>query len=209
MGWKGHARHTSWYNTHITSYDTSANIIRYLNQYRPLRVYLAQRKFVLYMSACTDGTGFFNRGNQSWGPYTGVCFNLPPWLRNKFACLFMFGVMPNKIKNYNRTCMTHTCSDTTRTHPHPKFMMTFAGLVRAILASCKDFLWETEPRGPGLRVFNSFTNEWVTIWLVIIRLIEDSMGLPKCLCCHQQPAYIGEPYIDSSPSYYLLTPASS
>lgn len=61
-----------------------------------------ERKFVLYMSVCTDGSGFFQRGNLSWGPYTGICFNLPPWLRNKFACLFMFGVMPVKIKNYNR-----------------------------------------------------------------------------------------------------------
>ena len=42
-----------------------------------------------------------------------------------------------------------------------------------------------------MRVFNSFTNEWMTIWLVIIRLVEDSVGLPKPVCCHQQPAYIG------------------
>ena len=60
------------------------------------------RKTVLFLSVCTDGAGFFSRGNQSWGPYTGVCFNLPPWLRNKFACLFLFGVLPTKIKNYNR-----------------------------------------------------------------------------------------------------------
>jgi hypothetical protein len=31
----------------------------------------------------------------------------------------------------------------------------------------------------------------MTIWLVIIRLVEDSVGLPKPVCCHQQPAYIG------------------
>ena len=69
--------------------------------------YVDQRKYVLYFSSCTDGAGFFNRGNQSWCPYTCVCYNFPPWLRNKFACLFVFGVMPPKIKNYNRTL---TCS---------------------------------------------------------------------------------------------------
>ena len=40
-------------------------------------------------------------------------------------------------------------------------------------------MWETSPRGAGLRVFNSFTNTWVTIWIVIIRLIEDIVGLTK------------------------------
>lgn len=55
------------------------------------------------MSLCSDGSGFFNRGNRSWGPLTAICFNLPPWLRNKFASIFMFGVMPSKIKNYKRT----------------------------------------------------------------------------------------------------------
>ena len=65
------------------------------------------------------------------------------------------------------------------------------GLVEAILAACADFMWETSPRGPGLRVWNSHTNEWVTIWIVLIRLIEDSAGLPKPMCCHKHPAFIG------------------
>ena len=64
---------------------------------------IEMRKVLISASVCTDASGFFNRGNQSWSPYTGVCFNLPPWLRNKFACLFMFGVMPIKIKNYEST----------------------------------------------------------------------------------------------------------
>lgn len=66
------------------------------------------RRNVLFTSVSSDGTFFFARGNQSWSPYTGVCFNLPPWLRNKFACLFMFGVMPIKIKNYGSTHMNIT-----------------------------------------------------------------------------------------------------
>ena len=66
------------------------------------------RKSVLYMSACSDGAGFFSRGNQSWGPYTAVCMNLSPWLRNKFACILVFGVLPTKIKNYNRITPFHS-----------------------------------------------------------------------------------------------------
>ena len=61
------------------------------------------RRMIVYMSACTDGSGFFTRGNQSWGPYSAVIFNLPPRLRNKFGCMLLFGVMPIKIKNYNST----------------------------------------------------------------------------------------------------------
>ena len=69
--------------------------------------HVEMRRKILYISVCTDGAGFFNRGNQSWGPYTGVCFNLPPWLRNKFGLLFLFGVMPSQIKNYSSTCTAH------------------------------------------------------------------------------------------------------
>ena len=32
------------------------------------------------------------------------------------------------------------------------------------------------------------------LWLVIIRLVEDGVGLPKPLCCHKQPAFIGLPH---------------
>ena len=69
--------------------------------------------------------------------------------------------------------------------------LVHVGLVKAILASCMDFMWETVPRGAGLRVFNAYTNEWMTIWMVIARIIEDTVGLPKPLCCHKQPALIG------------------
>ena len=72
------------------------------------------------------------------------------------------------------------------------------GLVEAILAGCKDFMWETEPRGAGLPVFNAFTNEWFTLWMVLVRVIEDTVGLTKPLCCRKQPARIGvhvPPYI--------------
>ena len=70
---------------------------------------------------------------------------------------------------------------------------TIVGLVKAILEPCRDFLWEAQPRGPGLLVFNACTGETMRIWIVIIRLIEDSAGLPKPLCSHKQPAYIGAP----------------
>ena len=66
-----------------------------------------------------------------------------------------------------------------------------AGLVKAILAPCKDFLWEANPRGPGLEVWNAFTGETMRVYVVIQRLIEDSAGLYKVLCCHKHPAYIG------------------
>ena len=66
-----------------------------------------------------------------------------------------------------------------------------SGLVTAILENCKEFLWEAEPRGPGLPVYNSFTKQWIRIWIAIIRLIEDSVGLPKPVCCHSQGAFIG------------------
>ena len=65
------------------------------------------RHEALFLSACTDGATFHSRGNQSWSPYTATCFNLPPWLRNKFGCVLLFGVMPNKIRNYART-RTHS-----------------------------------------------------------------------------------------------------
>ena len=44
-----------------------------------------ERLCVLQGSVCSDGTGFFSRGNLSWGPYTAVILNLPPALRGKFA----------------------------------------------------------------------------------------------------------------------------
>ena len=107
---------------------------------------IGQRRYVLYASACTDGSGFYSRGNQSWGPYTGVCFYLPSLLRNKFACLFMFGVMPIIIRNYNRTtlrALTTYMRDSMRVKALKMILniMFIAGLVRAILADCKDFLW--------------------------------------------------------------------
>ena len=46
---------------------------------------MSQRLCVLEFSLSSDGTGFFARGNQSWGPITAVCLNLPPALRGKFA----------------------------------------------------------------------------------------------------------------------------
>ena len=60
---------------------------------------------------------------------------------------------------------------------------------------CRDFLWEAQPRGPGLLVHNAHTEEDMRVWIVIIRLIEDSAGLPKPLCSHKQPAYIGAPSV--------------
>jgi hypothetical protein len=64
--------------------------------------------------------------------------------------------------------------------------------VQAILAPCREFLWEASPRGAGLLVHNAHTGAEMRVWIVIIRLIEDSAGLPKPMCCHKQPAYIGE-----------------
>ena len=150
------------------------------------------RRKILYISVCTDGAGFFNRGNQSWGPYTGVCFNLPPWLRNKFGLLFLFGVMPSKIKNYSSTCTAHV----TRVHAHN------TGLVAAILAGCAPYMWESAERGPGLLVWDAFTNEHVRKWFVFIRVIEDGAGLQKPLCCHKQPAKIGA---SPSPHHHCVT----
>lgn len=69
--------------------------------------------------------------------------------------------------------------------------MASTGLVEAILKNCKDFLWETQPRGPGLLVHNAFTKQPQRVWICIIRLIEDTVGLPKPLCCRKQPAYVG------------------
>ena len=37
---------------------------------------MSQRLCVLEFSVSSDGTGFFARGNQSWGPVTAVCLNL-------------------------------------------------------------------------------------------------------------------------------------
>jgi hypothetical protein len=111
----------------------------------------------------------------------------------------MFGVMPIKIKDYNSahtTCRGHqklilrACNVI---HYYNANMIN-VGLVRAILADCKEFLWESEQRGPGLKVKNAFTGEEMLLWLVIIRLVEDSVGLPKPLCCHKQPAFIGLPH---------------
>jgi hypothetical protein len=113
--------------------------------------------------------------------------------------MFMFGVMPIKIRDYNRTYIvcTHTLWSVLRASIHYIMYLVnpfLVGLVRAILAGCKDFLWESNPRGPGLKVKNAFTGEDMLIWLVIIRLVEDSVGLPKPLCCHKQPAFIGLPH---------------
>ena len=112
----------------------------------------------------------------------------------------MFGVMPNKIKDYNRT---HTLLLIPHVQPRTH---NSSGLVTAILENCKEFLWEAEPRGPGLPVYNSFTKQWIRIWIVIIRLVEDSMGLPKPVCCHGQGALIGAQTADfvSLISYCLL-----
>ena len=114
----------------------------------------------------------------------------------------MFGVMPNKIKDYNRT---HTLLLIPHVQPRTH---NSSGLVTAILENCKEFLWEAEPRGPGLPVYNSFTKQWIRIWIVIIRLIEDSMGLPKPVCCHGQGAFIGalqQTLCPSFPTVYCLT----
>ena len=68
-----------------------------------LHYIIGMRHNVLFLSVCTDGATFHSRGNQSWSPYTATCFNLPPWLRSKFGCMLLFGVMPNKIRDYART----------------------------------------------------------------------------------------------------------
>ena len=86
------------------------------------------------------------------------------------------------------TTVTHPYNDTTWwTQPH----ITPAGLVEALHKAYKQFAWEAQPRGPGLTVFNAFTNEMVQVYYVVIRTIEDSVGLTKPVCCHSQPAYIG------------------
>ena len=75
----------------------------------------------------------------------------------------------------------------------PRIYVPTVGLVKAILSSCSEFLWEAQPRGPGLLVYNAHTGEFFRLWIVIIRLIEDSVGLAKPICSHKQPAYIGAP----------------
>ena len=73
----------------------------------------------------------------------------------------------------------------------PRVNVPTVGLVKAILEPCSELLWEAQPRGPGLLVYNAYTEEYFRLWVVIIRLIEDSVGLAKPLCSHKQPAYIG------------------
>jgi hypothetical protein len=96
--------------------------------------------------------------------------------------MFVFGVLPSKIKNYNRKL--HMGLGLHRT---PMYI----GLMEAVLDACKDFLWETRPRGPGLEVFNACTGQTMRVWITMARLMEDSVGLQKPGCCHYFPAKIG------------------
>ena len=76
------------------------------------------------------------------------------------------------------------------------------GLVEAILAGCAPYMWESAERGPGLLVWDAFTNEYVRKWFVFIRVIEDGAGLQKPLFCHKQPAKIGA---SPSPHHHCVT----
>jgi hypothetical protein len=95
----------------------------------------------------------------------------------------------------------HTSPHTSHAQPRTH---NSSGLVTAILENCKEFLWEAEPRGPGLPVYNSFTKQWIRIWIAIIRLIEDSVGLSKPVCCHSQGAFIGALHQTLCPSSCCL-----
>ena len=121
---------------------------------------------MLFVTICTDGGSFHSKGAESWSPMQGVIMNLPPEVRNKFACILLFGVMPHSIKDYD-------------------------SLVSALLRPCAAFLWETSPRGPGLQVWNEYRQEFQTKWVSIKRLVEDSGGgIQKPACC-KRGSYVG------------------
>ena len=48
------------------------------------------------------------------------------------------------------------------------------GLVEAIFEPCSEFLWEKNPRPPGLLVYNASTGQEMRVWITVRRLIEDS-----------------------------------
>lgn len=76
------------------------------------------------------------------------------------------------------------------------------GLVAAILESCSEFLWEKQPRGSGLQVYNAYTEEEMTVYVTIRRLMEDSVGLSKCVGCRGNHSYVGTQH--SSPSEHCV-----
>jgi hypothetical protein len=99
-------------------------------------------------------------------PIVAIVLNLPPYIRTKFAAMLLFGVMPPKVKDYDN-------------------------LLRVMYQQCQTFMWESNPRGPGLSVFNGHTRQHEQKWLCWKRITEDSKGLPKPVGCSTQPAYIG------------------
>jgi hypothetical protein len=88
-------------------------------------------------------------------PIVGIILNLPPYIRTKFTAVLLFGVMPPGVKDHG-----------------------YDNLLKVMYEQCKEFMWELEPRGPGLTVFNAQTQQHEQKWLCWKRLTEDSKGLP-------------------------------
>jgi len=126
--------------------------------------------------------------------------------------MFVFGVMPAKIKNYKRTiaicvsvlyilykymyiCHSNFINDificVFMDILYSIFPSYTKGLVEAIFKPCSEFLWEKNPRPPGLLVYNAATGQEMRVWITVRRLIEDSQGLSKPGCCRFHPSFIG------------------
>ena len=133
-----------------------------------------------------SSTEAINRGAR-----THVCATTSPHgcVTNSHACSCLV-LCPPRSKTTTVHSLAHI-KNKIKIHFMYNAWCALSGLVAALLADCKDCLWESEPRGPGLRVFNAFTKAWIRVWIVFIRVVEDTVGLSKPLCCHQQPAYIG------------------
>ena len=133
-----------------------------------------------------SSTEAINRGAR-----THVCATTSPHgcVTNSHACSCLV-LCPPRSRTTTVVTLVHII-DTIKIHFMCNAWYSYSGLVSALLDDCKDAMWESVPRGAGLRVYNAFTGAWIRVWIVSIRLVEDTVGLQKPLCSHQQPAYIG------------------
>ena len=101
---------------------------------------------------------------MSYTPIVGVFLNWPPVLHNLLASMWLFGVMPPKVKDYQQM----------------------------LLPVVEDFAkYAPGPDGEDLRVYDADTEEERDNRVVCAEIMNDIRGLPCGTCGAHPPAYVG------------------
>ena len=90
--------------------------------------------------------------------------NFPPVLRSLLASIWMFGIMPPKVKDYQQ-------------------------MLLPVVEQLAKFM--PGPDGEDLRVWDADKEEWLDLRLILAQIINDIRAVPCGTCGKHPPCYVG------------------